>query len=192
MPKRREQKHLSEDELEGLKKACRTFKDQLIVYGLAYSGMRVDELCHLHKGWINLREGTITIPKEENGWHPKIVKVVDKQSKKVIKEYCSNRIIPVLNDTLLLILAALVKYNYRLDMSPKDVWVRLNQLWTSTGYPGKISPHMLRHTCLTMMEEFNLRILSPILNPGDPAGILLLLFESQKIYSTHAFYALNP
>lgn len=151
MGKRREQKHLTEDELDGLKRTCRTFSDQLIVYGLAYTGMRVDELCHMHKGWINLRDGTISIPREEAGWHPKIVKVVDKASKQVIKEYCSNRIIPVLNPTLLKILEVLVSHNYKLDMDPKGVWVRLNQLWAMTGYPGKISPHMLRHTCLTMM-----------------------------------------
>lgn len=151
MGKRREQKHLSEDEVDKLKAACQTFSDQLIVYGLLYTGMRINELCHLHAGWINLREGTITIPKQEGTWHPKIVKVVDKRSKEVLKEYHSNRTIPVLNPMLLAILASLVKNNYRLDMTPKEVWFRLNQLWAMTGLPGKISPHMLRHTCLTMM-----------------------------------------
>ncbi len=151
MPKRREQKHLTEDECDGLKAACKTFSDQLIVYGLLYTGMRVDELCHMHKGWINLREGAITIPRQEGSWHPKIVKVLDKRTKEIIKEYNSSRSIPVLNPTLIKILESLVKNNYRLDMTPKDVWVRLNQLWSMTGYPGKISPHMLRHTCLTMM-----------------------------------------
>ncbi len=75
--KRREQKHLTEEEIEKLKAACDTFSDQLIVYGLLYTGMRVNELCHLPSGWIDLGEGTITIPREENGWHPKIVKILD-------------------------------------------------------------------------------------------------------------------
>jgi len=41
MGKRRKQKYLTEDEIEKLKAACVTFNDQLIVYGLLYTGMRV-------------------------------------------------------------------------------------------------------------------------------------------------------
>ncbi len=77
--KRRKQKHLTEDEVERLKAVCETFSDQLIVYGILYTGMRVDELCHMHPGWINLRNGIITIPEEENGWHPKIVKALTRK-----------------------------------------------------------------------------------------------------------------
>lgn len=36
-------------------------------------------------------------------------------------------------------------------MSPKDVWVRVNQLWRKTGAQDRISPHMLRHTTATLM-----------------------------------------
>ncbi len=149
--KRRKQKHLTEDEVERLKAACETFSDQLIVYGILYTGMRVDELCHMHPGWIDLRNGIITIPEEENGWHPKIVKVVDKETHQVKKEYCSNRPIPVLNSTLMLILTSMVRNNYRLDMTPKDVWLRLKQLWRRTGATDSISPHMLRYTTATLM-----------------------------------------
>lgn len=53
MGKRHEQKHLTEDEVEKLKAACDTFSDQLIVYGLLYTGMRGDELCHMHPGYCN-------------------------------------------------------------------------------------------------------------------------------------------
>jgi len=79
----------------------------------------------MHPGWINTRKGTITIPEEEDGWHPKIVKVVDRQTCKVVKEYHSNRIIPVLNPTLARILASMVQNNYRPDMTPHDVWIRI-------------------------------------------------------------------
>ncbi|HWQ95912.1 MAG TPA: tyrosine-type recombinase/integrase [Candidatus Methylomirabilis sp.] len=155
MGKRRTQKHLTEEECEDLKNACQTFSDQLIVYGLLYTGMRVDELCHMHPGWINLHDNTITIPREENGWHPKIVKLVDPGTHQVKKEYCSNRIIPVLNPTLTRILESMCKNKYRLDMTPKEVWARLNQLWKNAGKKDRISPHMLRHTCLTMMVRKN-------------------------------------
>lgn len=149
--KRRGQKYLTEEEIEKLKAACDTFSDQLIVYGILYTGMRVDELCHLHAGWMDLHEGLITIPPEENGWHPKIVKVLNKKTGEKKKKYCSNRIIPVLNPMLSRILETMARHNYRLDMTPKEVWFRLNQLWRKTGSKDRISPHMLRHTTATLM-----------------------------------------
>ncbi len=152
MTKRREQKYLTEDEIEKLKAACETFSDQLIVYGLLYTGMRVNELCHLHRGWINLYEGTIRIPREENGWHPKIVKVKSIRTGKLL-EYRSHRNIPILNPALSRILESMVNSNYKLDMTPKEVWLRLNQLWRKTGSKERISPHILRHTCLTKMVQ---------------------------------------
>lgn len=151
MGKRREQKFLTEDEIEKLKAACVAFSDQLIVYGLYYTGMRVDELCHMHSRWIDLKNGLITIPKEENGWHPKIVKIMNKKTREVKKEYCSNRTIPILNPTLKKILESMVKHNYKLDKNPHYVWVRLNQLWRNTGAKDRISPHILRHTTATTM-----------------------------------------
>ncbi len=51
----------------------------------------------------------------------------------------------------MLILASMVKNNYRLDMTPKDVWLRVKQLWRMTGAKDSISPHMLRHTTATLM-----------------------------------------
>lgn len=152
MGKRREQKFLTTDEIEKLKAACQMFSDQLIVYGLLYTGMRVNELCHMHPGWINLKEGTILIPKDENGWHPKIVKVKSRITGNVI-EYRSHRKIPILNPVLANILEIMIQNKYRLDMTPKEVWFRLNQLWRKTGLEGRISPHMLRHTCLSKMSQ---------------------------------------
>ncbi len=161
MPKkRREQKFLTEDEIEKLKAACTTFSDQLIVYGLLYTGMRVDELCHLKPHWINLKDGTITIPAKEGDWHPKIVHVWDKEENKPKKSYCSNRTIAILNPTLFEILKSMVQHKYSLDMTRTEVWVRLNQLWRKTGSKDRISPHILRHTCLTYMCRKNISITS--------------------------------
>lgn len=152
MGKRREQKYLTEDEIDKLKAVCDSFSDQLIVYGLLYTGMRVNELCHMHSGWINIREGTIRIPREENGWHPKIVKVKSIRNGKML-EYRSHRRIPVLNPILLKILNSMIEHHYKLDMTGTEVWIKLNRLWKRTGAKDRISPHMLRHTCLTKMVQ---------------------------------------
>lgn len=156
--KRRDQKYLNEDEVEKLKAACETFSDQLIIYGLLYTGMRVNELCHLKPHWIDLKAGSITIPKQEGDWHPKTVHVWDKENNRPKKTYISNRTLAILNPTLFEILKSMVKYRYSLNMTPKEVWFRLNQLWRKTGSNDRISPHMLRHTCLTYMCRKNISI----------------------------------
>jgi len=147
--KRREQKILSIKEIEALKQACDTFTDQMIVYGLLYTGMRVNELCHMNSGWINFDDETITIPREEGTFHPKIVKVVKRDEVKKI--YCSNRPVKILNPVLVKILESMVKNNYKFKLNRKQVWLRLNQIWAKTGAKDRISPHLLRHTCLTFM-----------------------------------------
>ena len=53
---------LSPEELNMLLTACGSLKDRFIVYSLVFGGLRVSELKHLRRSWVNLEEGTITIP----------------------------------------------------------------------------------------------------------------------------------
>ncbi len=53
---------LSPQELDMLLMACGSLRDKFIVYTLVFSGLRVSELKHLRRSWVNLDEGTITIP----------------------------------------------------------------------------------------------------------------------------------
>jgi integrase len=153
--RRRDQKFLTDAETQALKDACETLTDQVIVYTLLYTGIRVGELVHLRPGWIDLEEGAITIPRKEGTWAPKRVKVLDNEGN-VKKEYSGSRRIPILNAALLRILGEFrTRRRYRggIGMTSKEVWVRLNQLWKSTGAQDRISPHYLRHTCLSKMLQ---------------------------------------
>lgn len=138
MSKRREEKVLTNEEILKLKEVCESYNDQLLVFGLLYTAMRVDELVHMKKSWISIDNQTITIPKSEGTWHPK-----------TIKGHISNRRIPILNNELLLLL----KNFHELTLDAHGCWVRLNYLWKKTGFEGTISPHYLRHTCLTLMAR---------------------------------------
>ncbi len=40
---------------------CPALRDRFIAYCLLYAGLRVSELKHLKRSWVNLEEGTITI-----------------------------------------------------------------------------------------------------------------------------------
>lgn len=165
--RRREKKILTEVEIEKLKAVCETFSNQLIVYGLLYSGMRIDELCHLEASWLNRDCTIITIPESapewipgrisrgETIWSPKKITWHFKHSSGI---HISDRTIPVLNPTLTAILKRVVEYDYKLHMTPKEVWVRVNQLWARTGCEGRISPHFFRHTCFTLMIDAGFEI----------------------------------
>ncbi|MFC1907196.1 hypothetical protein ACFLW8_03825 [Chloroflexota bacterium] len=36
--------------------------DKVIVHTLLYAGLRVSELCHMRRDWLNYEEGTLTVP----------------------------------------------------------------------------------------------------------------------------------
>jgi len=145
--KRRKELNISDEELDALKAACKTYSDQLLIYGLLYSGMRIDELCHLKASWIDLQNETIKIPEQDGNWHPKTV-----------RGHTASRVIPVLNNQLLQLLQPVVDRGAALNMNPHQAWRRLNQLWKKCGYTDSISPHILRHACLTRMANANYAI----------------------------------
>lgn len=53
---------LSERELRRILNACGNPQERLVIWGLAYSGMRISEFIHLRKDWIDFDDGLITIP----------------------------------------------------------------------------------------------------------------------------------
>ncbi len=169
---RRENQVLSDEEIEALKTSVETYQDQIIVYGLLYTGMRVDELCHMKPSWIDINNASITIPKHEGDWHPKQKTINKKNGETYINS--SARTISILNETLLNILFHFKDRKF--NMNRKDVWVRLNQLWTKTGCEGKISPHYLRHTCLTKMAMKDI----PIMDVAQQGGHTVA--TSEKVY----------
>ena len=36
--------------------------DKVITYTLLYGGLRVSELCHMRRDWLNFNEKTLTVP----------------------------------------------------------------------------------------------------------------------------------
>lgn len=54
--------HLTKDELESLFKACENIEEKLLVCGLGQLGLRVGELAHLNKAWLDFQDDRLTIP----------------------------------------------------------------------------------------------------------------------------------
>jgi len=57
---------LSSQELTMLLLVCSSVRDKFMVYALVLGGLRVSELKHLRRSWVNLEEGTIAIPTRQH------------------------------------------------------------------------------------------------------------------------------
>jgi len=164
MTKRREKKILTLAETEGLKAACVSFSDQVIVFVPLYTAMRLDEVCHLKPSWISENFNIIFIPKEDKEWIPdRLKKGITKWHPKaagyrkpgtnIIRRHTSARPAYVLNPCLIPILEQIVDHNYMIKMTPKQVSLRLHQLWRNAGFKDRISIHFLRHTALSRLAH---------------------------------------
>jgi integrase len=77
---------LTPQESHMLLMVCSSLTDRFIVYCMVFGGLRVSELKHLKRSWVNLEEGTLTIPtrqycncsecrkKRDGIWRPKTKK----------------------------------------------------------------------------------------------------------------------
>ena len=57
---------MSDQETGMLIMSCQTMRDKFIVYTLIFGGLRVSELAHLRRSWVNFDENTITVPTRGN------------------------------------------------------------------------------------------------------------------------------
>ncbi len=114
---------LEDDEILALRKACKTFEEELIVNVLLETGMRVSELANLTEEQISWQRGCIT--------------VVGKGNKR--------RITP-LSGTARFYLANHFKHNPKIGMSPRLMQLRVKAVAERTPIRKPVSPHVLRHT----------------------------------------------
>lgn len=152
MVKRRENEFLNNAEIEAIKGACENIDDQVLVWGLLYTAMRVGELVHMQKSWIDFERKTIRIPEyTDDGWHPKISGSKVSEITGIKSEgHCSNGTIVILNDELITILKHPKAIPF--GMNEHQSWRRIRYLAKKGGLDQpNISPHVLRHTALTLM-----------------------------------------
>ena len=135
---------LLENEVEDLIDACKNKKEKFVIITLIYTGMRVGELIHMRKSWLNWQDERIEIPlKREcdcneckvyrNGvWSPKTkagerkIKLLDPRVKTILREYFT------LFDEI--------------NMTRAGVWHLVKRVAKRTKIPHKIYPHAIRAT----------------------------------------------
>ena len=138
------QDSLNPQEIDMLWSVCTGVRDRFIVALLILAGLRVSELVHLRRAWVNFDENTITVPvrqtcdcwecinKRDGQWKPKT-----KHGERTI------RIHPQLKP----ILGEFLAGRDGLGLTRQRVWQRLKDLCRRAAILHNVYPHSLRSTC---------------------------------------------
>jgi len=144
---------LNPQQLDNLFMVCNRLVDKLIVCTLAFGGLRVSELCHMRRDWLNFDENTITIPlrqycdcwecqhktEDRKGiWRPK--------TKKGAREILIHPLLPP-------VLTEFFATRDSIGLTRQRVWQRLKKLARQAGILHNVYPHALRATAATILAH---------------------------------------
>lgn len=133
---------LEEDEILDLRKACKTFEEELIVNVLLESGMRVSEFAHLTEEQISWQRGCVALYGKGN----------------------KRRVIP-LSKTARFYLSNYFKKEARMRLQPRMIQIKVKAVAERARIMKPVSPHVLRHTFAVcyLHKGGNIRALQEIL-----------------------------
>tara|TARA_Y100000310_G_scaffold78020_1_gene74604 strand:+ start:14318 stop:14842 length:525 start_codon:yes stop_codon:yes gene_type:complete len=114
---------LEQDEIESLRKACKTFEESLIINVLLETGMRVSEFANLRRDQISWQRGCIT--------------TYGKGGKR--------RVIPMSSSTRFY-LTEYFKDHHKVKHGTRWIQKIVQRVAEQAGLMKKITPHVLRHT----------------------------------------------
>jgi len=147
---------LSPQELGMLLSPCVSLRDRFIIYTLVYAGLRVSELKHLRRSWVNIEEGTITIPTRQY-CHCKECNYIDPRGKRKPKDGVwkpktkkGARTI-LIHPMLLPVITDFMAGNEELGLTRQRIWQRLKELARQAHILRNLYPHCLRATAATLL-----------------------------------------
>ena len=131
---------LEDHELDELLSKCKTNKEKFIIFTLAFTGLRADELAQMRPNWIKWQKGVIEVPLQQGEWQPKTT--------------AGNRTIPIKDNRFLDILRQW-SYQYAIEpvkLSRVTVWRTVQRVASRAKIMKKIYPHSLRATFATRLS----------------------------------------
>ncbi|MFC2069416.1 tyrosine-type recombinase/integrase [Chloroflexota bacterium] len=147
---------LSPQEFNMLLFACNSLKDKFIVYLLVFSGLRVSELKHLRRSWVNIEETTVTIPTRQyctcaecNYLNPKTGKYKYGIWKPKTKKGARTILI---HPMLLPVMREFLANNESLGISRVAIWAHVKKIARQAHIFRNVYPHCLRATAATMLS----------------------------------------
>jgi len=151
---------LNAQELAMLIGACRGIRDSFIISCLTFCGLRVSELAHLKRSWVNIEDATITIPERQycscwecNYVNPKTGKCKEgiwkpKTKKGARTVLMGSKILPIINQFLL--------GSDGLNLTRQRIWQRVKELAKDARILHNVYPHCLRATAATRLAYKNI------------------------------------
>ena len=135
---------LNPQEINMLWMVCNGTRDRFMVGSLILAGLRVSELAHLKRSWVNFDENTITVPVKQNcGCRECVTKRGGLWKPKTTKGARTIRIHPELRP----ILEGYLAGSDGLNLTRQRVWQRLKDLARMAVILHNTYPHCLRSTC---------------------------------------------
>ena len=154
---------LSQDEIDGLLEAVDTRLEDFVVRGLLYTGLRVSELVHVRKDWIDLDRWTLTVPESQPCKCRDCKRVLRNRKGEVIKPArtwkpktkSGERTIPLVPEVREILEWFFNEHNAVMDVFPYRQYINytLDDVVDSARIGHPVFPHALRGTFATMMAE---------------------------------------
>lgn len=154
---------LSPDERNRILKACETYEERLVIFGLLYTGMRESEFLHMKKAWMDFDNNIINLPykdtcnicsscKKSKSRRGKLIKPPNTWQSKTKH---AERTVPIVPEVEKIFKDYFSAYNSIIDV----LWYRQN-IWKIVREVGKralikhpVFPHCLRATFATILVE---------------------------------------
>jgi len=151
------------DEIDGVKDACKTHYETLLIWGLLYTGMRISEFLHTNRKWVSWKEGVIRIPERMfcdcKGCKKELTNrkgVVTKPSGVWMpKTNSASRAVPILPEVGGLFKQFFTGHKRVLDYigSRNLAYYHVKQVGKQANLDHPLFPHALRGTYATMMAK---------------------------------------
>ena len=138
--RRKQRGSLDDYELEKLRSACETIRDEALVEFLYSTGCRVSELVNINKEDVNIKDGEVTLigkgDKERKSY-------LTAHASLALQEYLKSR-----DDDNNALFVSKVKPHNRLKKGAIEKII--GELGVKAGIEKKVYPHLIRHTTATM------------------------------------------
>ena len=138
--RRKQRGSLDDYELEKLRSACETVRDEALVEFLYSTGCRVSELVNVNKEDVNIKDGEVTLigkgDKERKSY-------LTAHASLALQEYLKSR-----DDDNNALFVSKVKPHNRLKKGAIEKII--GELGVKAGIEKKVYPHLIRHTTATM------------------------------------------
>ena len=138
--RRKQRGSLDDYELEKLRSACETIRDEALVEFLYSTGCRVSELVNVNKEDVNIKDGEVTLigkgDKERKSY-------LTAHASLALQEYLKSR-----DDDNNALFVSKVKPHNRLKKGAIEKII--GELGVKAGIDKKVYPHLIRHTTATM------------------------------------------